>query len=293
MFPILKNLDTSRKIIPIMLTLTIDQVHPAIRDLVNTFLLKSKHPFEMIAHGGQVMRGEETYNKGVAFWDNNYDREHAGKLRIEVDNKDRLVYVITGREEVSPRRKTLDERWSKRTTDPKKVVKLMLSMITPYTLESIAMSYNKPVREHLRGWRYENDAKVKEPLRQLGSSHMAMVKELKNLKALGVNFVTQEFRNIAEQTLAYHEEHEYRENAKVAQIFVSYRDDGIHLFDNNASPKEQVYTSFDTLPEDTRGKVAFLKMLKDGEAIPEVGLRVDSKTFWVLKMSERVSKGNV
>ena len=273
--------------------MNIEQVHPAIRDLVNTFLLKSKYPFAMIAVGGQVMRGEETYNKGVAFWDNNYDREHAGKLRIEVDNKDRLVYVITGREEVSPRRKTLDERWSKRTTDPKKVVKLMLSMITPYTLEAIAQSYHKPVREHLRGWRYENDAKVKEPLRQLGNSHMAMVKELKNLKALGVNFVTQEFRNIAEQTLAYHEEHEYRENVKVAQIFVSYRDDGIHLFDNNASPKEQVYTSFDTLPEDTRGKVAFLKMLKDGEAIPEVGVRVDAKTFWVLKMSERVSKGNV
>lgn len=276
-----------------MPTITIDQVHPAIRDLVNTFLLKSKYPFEMIAHGGQVMRGEETYNKGVAFWDNNFDRDHAGKLRIEVDKKDRLVFVITGREEVSPRRRTLDERWSKRTTDPKKVMKLMLSMITPYTLEDIARSQRQPVLEHLRGWRYEYDSKVKEPLRQLGNSHMAMIKELKNLKALGVNFVTQEFRDIAEQTLAYNDEHEYRGNAKVAQIFVTYRDDGIHVFDNNASPKEQVYTSFDTLPEDTRGKVAFLKMLKDGDSIPETGLRVDSKTFWILKMSERVSKGNV
>jgi hypothetical protein len=166
-------------------------------------------------------------------------------------------------------------------------------MITPYTLEDIAQSQHKSVREHLRDWRYEYDSKVKEPLRQLASSHMAMVKELKNLKALGVSFVTQEFRDIAEQTLAYHDEHEYRENAKVAQIFVTYRDDGIHVFDNNASPKEQVYTSFDTLPEDTRGKVAFLKMLKDGDSIPETGLRVDSKTFWILKMSERVSKGNV
>jgi hypothetical protein len=33
-------------------------------------------------------------------------------------------------------------------------------------------------------------------------------------------------------------------------------------------------------------------MLKDGDNIPEVGVRIDSNTFWLLIMPERVDAGN-
>jgi hypothetical protein len=94
---------------------------------------------------------------------------------------------------------------------------------------------------------------------------------------------------MATETLAYHDEYEYRQSARVTKMFVSIREDGIHTTTDGLL---QVYPTFDSLHKDTQGKLAMLKMLKDGDSIPEVGIRIDAKTFWVLTMPERVDAGN-
>jgi hypothetical protein len=277
--------------------MNIEQVHPTLRPLVNAFLLKSKYPFEIQPTGRYVehrpLDGSpaETYHSGIKFIDPNYLDEHAGAIRTEDDD----MFCVTGLEVVAPRRKDYVAQRTKRTKQEKSVLKLMLKMIKPYSMAEIAGKKAKLLHQHLRAWRNELNSKVTEPIHNLGQSHRAVIAEMQNLKALGVPLVTAEFRKVMEDTLAYHDENEYRAHTKVTRSFVHYRKDGIHVHNSDLSPHipNAVYPNFDALPEDIRGKLAFLKMLKDNEDIPEVGIRLDANTFWVLNMPARVAKGNV
>lgn len=276
----------------------IEQVHPTLRPLVNAFLLKSRHPFELHPKGRWIeMPGEinTTYNEGIKFIDPNYLDDDAGWLTLKIGKDGRDVFCVKGREEVSPRRKNYSDKFSKETKHEKNALKLMLKMVTPYTIEDIAGRRSKVVHQHVREWQSELHDKVTEPIRDLGHSHRAVIAEMQNLKAQGVQLITPEFRKVMEQSLTYNEEHQYRYDAKVSKIFVTYRDEGIfvHNSDTVLYTLNGVYPNFEALPEDIRGKLAFLKMLKDGESISEVGVRLDSKTFWVVNMSARVAKGNV
>lgn len=202
---------------------------------------------------------------------------------------------MMGREVIAPRRRDYVAQRTKKTKQESNVLKLMLRMIKPFTLEQIAGKKAPLLHQRLRAWRTEFHEKVTAPIFTLGQSHKAVIEEMQNLKALGVPLVTAEFRKLMEDTLAYNEEHEYRMSVKVTRSFVTYREDGIHVHNSDLSPHlpNAVYPNFDSLPEDIRSKLAFLKMIKDGEEIPEVGLRVDAKNFWVLNMPARVAKGNV
>ena len=277
------------------MTIDIDQVHPIMRELVSAFLLKRNHPLKMVPIGRWLAyQGDaSTYNEGVKFVDPNYEAEGVGEVRLKTDPSGRLVFSVLGREEVSPRRKTYSDRHTKETRNVKKALKLMLDMLTPYSLQEIANLRGKRIGQRIYEWRNEHDNKVHEPIRILGASYLAVIKEMQNLKNLNVPLVTAEFKRVMEHTLAYHEENKYRTTAKVHKVFITYRDDGVHTLDDSEIPSEKVYPTYEMLPEDIRGKIAFLKMLKDGEDIPEVGLRMDDKNFWVVKISPRVDERNV
>lgn len=275
----------------------IDKVHPALREVVSAFLLKSKYPFKLQPRGRYVECLDEGnfnhYNEGVMFIDPNYEEENAGEIRVKRDSNDRIVFCVKGREEVSPRRKTYSDRHTKETRDTKKVLRLMLNAVVPYSLQEIARFKSKYIGQHIHAWCHEYEAKVHEPIRNLGTSYLAVVREMQNLKNLNVPLVTAEFKRVMEDTLAYHEENKYRTTTKVQKVFVTYRDDGIHTFSYDENEEEKIYANFNELPEDIRGKLAFLKMLRDNDSLSEVGLRVDEKNFWVIKMSPRVDERNV
>jgi len=281
--------------------MNIEQVHPTLRPLVNAFLLKSKYPFELQPIGRYVEycppdgSPAEMYHLGIKFFDPNFLDEEAGWITLKCGKDGRDVFGVKGREEVSPRRKNYNDKFSKETKHGANALKLMLKMVKPYSIAEIAGRKAKAVHQHLREWQHELHDKVTEPMRELGHAHRAVIAEMQNLKAQGVQLITAEFRKVMEQSLTYNEEHQYRYTAKVSKAFVSYRGDGIHLHNSDLSPHTPngVYPNFDALPEDIRGKLAFLKMLKDGESIPEVGVRLDANTFWVLNMPARVAGGNV
>ena len=276
-----------------------EHIHPKLRTFINAFMLKNKYPFEMHPTGRYVECYEpdgehNSYNDGVKFVDPHHREEVVGTIRIE----DGGVFLVMGREVIAPRRKDYIAQRTKKTKQESNVLKLMLRMIKPFTLEQIAGKKAPLLHQRLRAWRTEFHEKVTAPIFTLGQSLKAVIEEMQNLKALGVPLVTAEFRKLMEDTLAYNEEHEYRMSVKVTRSFVTYREDGIYIHNDDApllgmyTPNE-VYPDFNSLPEDIRSKLAFLKMIKDGEEIPEVGLRVDAKNFWVLNMPARVAKGNV
>ena len=272
---------------------TIDQVHPDLRPLVSAFLMKSRYPYTLMTFGStkNVMDTDgqwRTFNVGVSFIDPNYPNSSVGAIRLAFRPSDNSVtYVVRGRKEVAPRRRNIDDRCSKTSSDTTKALKLMRQMIVPYSLREISEFYEDCVETTLKPWKSQLYAKTRVPYQRL--SYEAMVKELRNLQSLGVDFITPEFRNMVTETLAYHDEYEYRQSVRVTKMFVSIREDGIHTTMDGALA---VYPAFDFLHKDTQGKLAMLKMLKDGDSIPEVGIRVDAKTFWVLTMPERVDAGN-
>lgn len=271
---------------------TIDQVHPKLRPLVSAFLMKSRYPYTLELYGAtkNVMDTDgqwRTFSVGVNFVDPNYSRSPVGGLKLTVKSDNTAAYVVRGRKVVAPRRKMEDDQKSKVSSDDTKVLKLMRQMITPYTLLEVSKFYGNRVDETLKPWRQELYSKTRAPYHKI--TYETMVKELRNLQSLGINFVTSEFRGMMEETLAYHNEYEYRQSVSVARMFVSIREDGIHTTMNG---QLAVYPAFDFLHKDTQGKLAMLKMLKDGDSIPEVGIRIDAKTFWVLNMPERVDAGN-
>jgi hypothetical protein len=273
---------------------TLDDVHPKLRPLVSAFLMKSKYPYRLEAAGRLLDVREDgsdknnMYNTDVRFFDPNYTRSLVGSLKL-VDKKDGgMTLSVRGRKVVAPRRRSAEDQRSKTSSDEQKVLKLMCQMITPYTLKEISEFYAKRVGEALEPWKHALYSKTRAPYHKL--TYETMVKELRNLKDLGVNFITSEFRGMMEETLAYHDEYEYRNTVIVEKMFVSIREDGIHTVKDGAI--SQVYPTFDTLPIDYQGKLAILKMLKDGDSIPEVGIRIDAKTFWVFYMPERIDAGN-
>jgi len=270
---------------------TLDLIHPTLRPLVNAFLMKSKYPYKIEAAGRtiDVRDGEDfkMYSLRVNFFDPNYTHSAVGSLKFVVKIDGGFTFSVMGRKEVAPRRRNREDRFSKTSTDEKKVLKLMCQMVTPYTLKEISSFYDMSVNEALNPWRRELYSKTRVPYQKM--SYDAMVKELRNLQSLGVSFVTSEFRDMVEETLAYHDEYEYRNSVPVGKMFVSIREDGIHTTIDGALA---VHPTFDMLPKDLQGKLAILKMLKDGDNIPEVGVRINSNTFWLLIMPERVDAGN-
>ena len=272
---------------------TIDQVHPDLRPLVSAFLMKSRYPYTLSTFGStkHVIDTDgqwRTFNMGVNFFDPNYPHSSVGAIKLAFRPSDNSVmYVVRGRKEVTTRRRNFEDRCSKTSSDETKVLKLMRQMITPYTLREISEFYESRVEETLKPWKSQLYSKTRAPYHRI--NYETVVKELRNLKTLGVELVTPEFRGMMEETLAYHDEYEYRQSVRVTKTFVSIREDGIHTTTDGLL---QVCPTFDSLHKDTQGKLAMLKMLKDGDSIPEVGIRIDAKTFWVLTMPERVDAGN-
>lgn len=270
---------------------TLEQVHPKLRPLVSAFLMKSKYPYTLMNCGRavNVQDGGEwgIFSMTVSFYDPNYMLASAGSLKFGLKSDNTPFFMVVGRQVVAPRRKLTEDRFSKASSDEKKTLKLMRQMITPYTLNEISGFYTNRVEETLRPWRTALYSKTRVPYQRI--SYETVVAELRNLKNLGVNPVTSEFRGMMEETLAYHDEYEYRNSVPVTKAFLVIREDGIHTMVNGAL---EMYHSFDALPKDYQGKLAILKMLKDGDSIPEVGIRIDAKTFWLFFMPERVDAGN-
>jgi hypothetical protein len=271
---------------------TIDDVHPALRPLVNAFLMKSRYPYTLITFGStkNVMDTDgqwRMFNMGVNFFDPNYSHSAVGSLKLALKGDNTTTFSVMGRKIVAPRRRNFQDQCSKASSDETKALKLMRQMITPYTLKEISDFYVDRVRETIDPWKRALYSKTRAPFQRV--SYETVVAELRNLQSLGINPVTSEFRNMMEETLAYHDEYEYRNSVPVTKTFASIREDGIHTTTNGAL---DVYPAFDFLPKDTQGKLAMLKMLKDGDSIPEVGIRLDAKNFWIFSMPERVDAGN-
>lgn len=276
--------------------ITIDQLHPNLRELTSKFLLKCKYPYMLAATGSQTMvDGSSTSSHtGVAFIDpNNPNGEMAGGLRyawIGRHGNRRLVFRIVSREDQTEKHSyDRERRRSKETKEAKKVLNLMLKLIVPFTPQDISDEFAPLADREISNWRrehYDEGYRVFENV-----STVDMVEEVKHLVSLGVEFKTAAFKKLVDGALPKYDEYRRRGKYSPECYFVNIKEGkGIDVTKRNDDTFLEHYNKFEDMPKLLQEGVSLLKMLSDDEPMLPIGYKITSNTFWVFEGMESDSE---
>ena len=178
-----------------------------------------------------------------------------------------------------------DGYYSNTTSDPKKMLKLLKQYIKPRSVVDIAGSSNYTLSRNQEIW-------VNEPrddfIMLVGSvSSEDVAAEITLLKTAGVEFHTDKFKKIATQGLELQAEANRRKALPGLRKHVFINPDGTvdvnRIVDPNKPPEGGTYYTFEEVPETIQQAVAMLRMVDNGVFVPEVGMRVSGREFWVLE----------
>ena len=106
-----------------------------------------------------------------------------------------------------------------------------------------------------------------------------LIEELARQQELGTVFFSEKIRNLAKAGPALIAERKRRNNALPPTTLLFCNPDETWIVSQGQNNK--VVNSFDLLSEETHNNIAMLRMVSDGTFVPEVGHRIDYRTFWV------------
>jgi hypothetical protein len=276
--------------------LKIDEVHPSLRPLVQEFLLKCKYPYQIFGAGrwlGVEENGERVmYSQAVTFHDPNAENMvPAGTLKWQEGDFGRpYKFRVVTRKVLSPKYRDRERQRSVETLDPKRAMKEMLTHITPFTLSDIAAATLGEANSNIQRWRVEAQHSADHFFTNLANA--TIVQEVQHLLAKGVEFVTQEFQDIAREGIAAHHVSVRRKNTKMHKHFVKFEKNGTISV---LSPHGQsTFTAFEMLPTFIQETIGMLKLMHgtgglgkpDNASIPGVGTQINETTFWVFEPIE-------
>ncbi len=276
--------------------ITIDQLHPNLRELTSNFLLKCKYPYILASMGSQTLvDGNSTSGyTGVAFIDpNNPDGDMAGALRyawIGRHGNRRLVFRIVSREDQTDKHAyDRERRRSKETKDAKKVLNLMLKLIVPFTPQDISDEFAPLADREISNWRREHYQDGYRAFEELNASIVA--EEVKHLVSLGVEFKTAAFKKLVDGALPKYEEYRRRGKYSPECYFVNIKEGkGIDVTKRGNDTFLEHYNKFEDMPKLLQEGVSLLKMLSDDEPMLPIGYKITSNTFWVFEGMEADSE---
>lgn len=154
----------------------------------------------------------------------------------------------------------------------KKAIKAALEFIKPFSyVEIVEESQPKVERAH-REWIDENSSVAY----NFNLNHEQTYAEIKSLVNQGVVFTTTTFKKAAAKLAEYEEWQERKKVTGLACIYV----EGEKYVEIRGT-KETIFNSVKELASDTQSKMAMLKIMDINILLPEVGYRIDNKTFWV------------
>lgn len=274
-------------------SLTLDEVLPELRGVVQQFLLKCKYPFHMLAVGrwihSDVVRedGQEDfghYPQGVVFYDLNASRKiKVGAIKWWKSSvKSPHKFRIVTRSLINAKYKEEERRYSIETTDPARALREMLTHLTPLSLYEMAHAKRDVIEHLIKSWKYELYPLVSNAF---DVSNEAIAEEVEHLLAQGVQFKTPAFRRIVEEGIPAIQEHIKRQETKVSPHFIFFEDTGvIKVLSPHGTSN---FTAFNKLPVFIQEGIGILKMT--GASAPkypmlkDVGAQVGDSAFWVLE----------
>lgn len=280
--------------------ITIDQVHPDLREHTKNFLLKCKYPYVLVGVGGHTspVTGDDQVETicftHVGFIDpNNMDGVTAGGLRLawigRYSNRKVVFRIISRENQTEKHRYDNERRRSKETSDSKKVLNLMLKLIKPYTPQDVSEEFASLADREISNWRrehYDEGYRVFENV-----STVDMVEEVKHLVSLGVEFKTAAFKKLVDGALPKYDEYRRRSKYSPECYFVNIKEGkGIDVTKRGNDTFLEHYNKFEDMPKLLQEGVSLLKMLGDAEAMLPIGYKITSNTFWVFEGMESDSE---
>jgi transposase-like protein len=278
-----------------MSEITIDQVHPKLRPLVKDFLLKCKYPFKLQGSGrylrvtedGSIGEDDVRYHETINFFDPNAETMgHAGAIRWKQnDFNGPYKYRIVTRNVIHQKYTDSERRRSVETLVETRVLKEMLKYIKPFTIHDIAREHDSTSRTLIESWKSEHYRDARDSFRGIPDS--SFVRELHNLKAQGVTFVTEEFNRMANVALDAYAETERRQKTIFHQYFVRFAKDGrvvVRKFDGEVTE----YNAFEQLPDFIQETIGMLRIMnEDTPRLIGIGARCSENLYWVIQRDEQ------
>jgi hypothetical protein len=186
------------------------------------------------------------------------------------------------------------------SSDVKKAVKNACKYFVPYSTKDLAQAYYSPMKQNVEKSFTAVRSKLNNhlaPIASVSNGYNIYVEELLNLKAQGVKFKTQAFKEVAEGLEEVYTEYATEKNRKIDGMFVrTYMvGDVPHV---SLYPVKNIKDTHDwkDLPQETTtdkplaeldqeyvGSVSVLSILTNNQYVDNVGMKMDSNHFWIQK----------
>lgn len=260
--------------------------HPAVRTMLTEFrrVQVSRFPIEVVTN-------ESVDFRRIRFVDSRFPSEgwHRDKnLAVlefyERDDKGRIIYKLASRLIQNEKYAAYnDDHFTKSTTDPKKMFKYLREYVKPYTALEVATRTRMTAKDAHQTWADEAWHKFRSITSGIGSSDIA--KEVMYLKSIGVEFHTEKFRKVAEEGVEAFAEHRRRQNTPFSDVHVFFNPDESVMVscmtEGALDAGTSTYERFDEVPPAIQQQVAMLRLMDAKTFIPEVGMRMTDREFWV------------
>lgn len=271
-----------------------DDLHESIKKLLVEFrrVQVSRFPINVTSHPADA--------RSVKFVDSRFPTDTWRKDRMlawlglsDTDAKGRPILTLYSRlirnEKYSVHN---DDHHTKSTFDVKKMGSYLRQYVKPYAPEEVMERIPKPEYEH-QEWVQEPHTQFINVARNVRPDVIAQ--EIMHLQSMGIQFKTNEFRDVASQGLAFYGEAQRRLDANLRMVNVFIQPDGSVIVGwpktDNHQMGSVLYETMESAPEVIQQKVAMLKMCEINNFVPELG-RMTNNGYWLVVSPDEFNFSN-
>ena len=178
------------------------------------------------------------------------------------------------------------EYYTKTSSDVKKVAKLLRDFIKPYTGLEVALQSLRTAEQEFNRWKDDPSMRSRDAMGSVYRDDLLEIFE--NLKSLGVPAVNDKMQKVYDEALPAFLEAKERNDKKFAGVHVSLNPDEsvvvscMRTDEPNGLEKGSItYDSMEVCPAFVQQQVGMLRLMVDGMHLPNVGTRINDKTFWI------------
>lgn len=175
---------------------------------------------------------------------------------------------------------------TKTTSDTRKLFKLVREYVKPYSGMELALRTLRTAEASFDAWRTEPMRNSRESVSDLYRDDLLEI--FASLKALGVTAVHAKMQRVYDQAVPAYLEGKERTNNKFAGVHVTFNpDDSVIVtcmredVENNITKGSVTHESLEVCPAFIQEQVAMLRLIESKTHLPNVGTKVDDKTFWI------------
>ena len=254
--------------------ISLDDVVPPLRNLINAFILKSKDG---------NLRFRPTSDVRVYVLDATHPHMDAiGQVRWYGEEYE--VHSINI--ENNRYKKWNRDFHSKKSKDANKALKIMLQNLRPYTPYQVGNRVIDKIDGTIDRWVREGAVEL-HGVFSSGARREVLMEEVRHMVAMGYAFKTAEFQRMAAEGARVQDEYNRRKQSKFYKHHVYIHPDKsvrVSTFVEDSIKNVEKYMTEDFIPAHIRTNLGMLRVMGETSGgVPEVGARLSENEFWVLE----------